>query len=57
VDGTGSAVISGSVNTDVVGTYLLEYTYVDSSGLTGNVISRTVNITDQTAPIIAVIGT
>jgi Domain of unknown function (DUF5011)/Bacterial Ig domain len=53
VDGTGSiaTAYSGSVNTWVLWTYTLSYTYTDSAGNTGNIVTRTVNVTDQTAPI------
>lgn len=54
VDGLGviTAATSGSVNTAVVGTYYLEYTHTDTSGNTGNTVIRTVNVTDQTAPVV-----
>ena len=45
---------SGSVNTNVAGTYILEYTYVDASGNTGTV-TRTINVTDTTAPTASII--
>jgi len=38
--------ISGSVNTGVVGTYILEYTYTDAAGNVGNTVTRTVNVVD-----------
>jgi hypothetical protein len=41
---------SGTVDTNTVGTYILEYTYTDIAGNTGNTVTRTVNVTDQTAP-------
>jgi len=44
------------VNTAVVGTYTLEYTYTDTAGNTGNVVTRTVNVTDQTAPVVTLSG-
>ena len=48
VDGAGTVVIiSGSVNTNVVGTYVLEYIYVDAGGNTGSVI-RTVQVISTT---------
>mgnify|MGYP002348115401 CR=1 FL=1 len=58
VDGTGVILIpfSGSVNTLIVGTYILEYTYVDAGGNTGNIVIRTVNVTDQTAPVVTLVG-
>ncbi len=46
MDGSGSATISGSVNINVPGTYVLEYTYVDGAGNTGNMVTRTVTVND-----------
>nr|MDD3720499.1 DUF5011 domain-containing protein [Candidatus Gracilibacteria bacterium] len=54
-DGTGVvSTISGSINTNILGTYLLDYTYVNSLGLTGST-TRTVNVIDTTAPSIPTI--
>lgn len=54
VDALGviSAATSGTVDTNTVGTYYLEYTHTDTSGNTGNTVIRTVNVTDQTAPVV-----
>ena len=52
---TGSFQFSGSVNALLVGTYVREYLKVDSSGNTGS-ITRTVNVTDQTAPVVTLFG-
>ena len=56
IDGTGSipAPTSGSVNTGVVGVYVLEYSYTDAQGNTGTAI-RTVTVVDTTAPLTPVI--
>ncbi|MFA6256572.1 MAG: immunoglobulin-like domain-containing protein, partial [Candidatus Absconditabacterales bacterium] len=54
-DGDGTATISGSVNTGVLGTYILNYIYVDTSGNTGNILTRTVNVVDTTAPNITAV--
>ncbi len=43
---------SGSVDTWALGTYILEYYTIDSSGNTGNTVTRTVIVRDTTAPII-----
>ncbi len=48
---------SGSVNTSVIGTYTLTYTKVDAASNTGNTVVRTVRVTDQTAPVITLVGT
>jgi hypothetical protein len=50
-----SAVVTGSVDTTAVGTYMLTYTATDSSGNDSNV-TRTVNVVDTTAPIVSVNG-
>jgi len=54
VIGTGVITIpfSGSVNTSVVGTYILQYKKTDTAGNTSSIITRTVYVTDQTAPTI-----
>jgi len=57
VDGdlTASIVLTGSVNTNLIGTYTLTYTATDSSGNTGTA-TRTVNVVDTTAPVITITG-
>jgi SH3-like domain-containing protein len=54
VIGTGTIVVpfAGSVNTAVVGTYTLQYKKSDTAGNTSSIITRTVYVTDQTAPTI-----
>jgi hypothetical protein len=56
-DGSGAlpGPYSGSVNTGALGTYTLDYRYVDSAGNTGSV-SRTVNVVDTTAPVVTLVG-
>ncbi len=50
VDGSGTnVIISGSVNTSLVGTYVLEYKYTDAAWNVW-VATRTVNVVDQTPP-------
>ena len=57
VDGTGtiSAFNSGTLDTNSVGSYIVEYFYVDGAGNTGSV-TRTINVTDQTAPVVSLNG-
>jgi Domain of unknown function (DUF5011) len=55
VDGTGVALISGSVDTNIIGTYMIEYYKVDTAGNTGTA-TRTVNVVDLDAPVITLIG-
>jgi ribosomal protein L35AE/L33A len=57
VDGSGSVVAySGSVNMQVLGTYVIEYRKVDSSSNTSNILSRTVTVVDTTAPKVILNG-
>ena len=62
VDGnlTSSIVITGSVNTNTVGTYTVNYNVSDAAGNAATQISRTVNVNevpaDTTAPVITLIG-
>ncbi len=58
VDGSGVVLSasSGSVNTALVGMYTLEYTHIDTSSNTGNTVTRTVTVTDQTPPVVTLIG-
>ena len=57
VDGTGSIASfnSGSININVLWSYVIEYIYVDVGGNTGSV-SRTVNVVDTTAPVVSLVG-
>ena len=58
MDGAGTNVIvSGSVDTGTLGTYVLEYWYVDAGGNMSNMVTRTVHVTDQTAPVVTLNGT
>ena len=54
IDGTWTIAspTSGSVNTAVIGIYVLEYNYTDTGGNISNTVTRTVNVTDQTAPVV-----
>ena len=44
VDGTGNATVSGTVNTGVIGTYTITYTYTDIAGNIGTPVTRTVTV-------------
>ena len=56
-DGTGHIkATSGSVNTGIVGSYLLEYRYIDQNGNMSNIVTRTVIIQDTTVPEITLNG-
>jgi len=55
VDGTVSVTTSGEVDSTTVGSYSITYTAVDAAGNQGTQ-SRTVNVTDQTSPMITLNG-
>ena len=54
-DLTSSISTSGAVNTDVVGTYQIQYSVTDSEGNT-TFLNRTVQVVDSTKPTIQLIG-
>ena len=56
-DITSSIVISGTVNTNVVGAYTVNYNVSDSSGNNASQVSRTVNINDVSSGCIGGIST
>ena len=56
IDGSGTINATGTVNTDVIGIYLLSYDYTDSSGNTAITKYRTVTIFDSDNPVILLNG-
>ena len=56
VDGTGNADAVSDVDTSVVDTYSVRYSYTDSSGNVSTEAVRIVNVVDTTAPIIELQG-
>ena len=50
MDGSGTVVASGSVDTATLGTYILTYDKTDSSGNAATTVTRSVTVADQTAP-------
>ena len=54
-DGSISLTVSGNVDTTIVGSYTLTYSATDAAGNSAN-SERIVNVTDQTAPTIALEG-
>ena len=54
LDGTGNALVQGSVDTSALGSYTLTYTYTDNQGNAATPVTRTVNVVDTTAPVITV---
>ncbi|KRT56018.1 FG-GAP repeat [endosymbiont of Ridgeia piscesae] len=58
VDGdlSSSVAVSGSVNASVLGSYILTYNVSDAAGNAATAVTRTVNVVDQTAPVITLLG-
>ena len=48
--------VSGTVNTNVIGSYTLTYTATDNSNNSADPVTRTVNVVDTTRPVITLIG-
>ncbi len=55
VDGNISVVITGYVDTSIIGTYIISYTAVDSAGNESSMI-RTIIISDNAVPILTLVG-
>ncbi len=55
-DISGDIVVTGAVNPNAVGSYTLRYNVTDSAGNSATEVVRTVNVTDQSAPIITLNG-
>ncbi|WP_407679932.1 immunoglobulin-like domain-containing protein, partial [Candidatus Chordibacter forsetii] len=56
VDGNGAPHITGDVNSNLPGEYLLTYSFTDSSGNSAVTVFRTVIVADRTAPTLALNG-
>jgi subtilisin-like proprotein convertase family protein len=58
IDGNISAsiVISGTVNTSVAGTYTRNYNVSDAAGNAAATVTRTITVSDTTAPVITLLG-
>ncbi|PHR70071.1 MAG: peptidase S8 [Lutibacter sp.] len=58
VDGnlTSSIVTTGAVNTATPGTYTINYNVSDAAGNAATQVSRTIIVTDNTSPIITLVG-
>lgn len=56
IDVSVSAVSSGSVNINIIGTYTITYTAIDASGNVATPVIRTVNVVDVSAPLITLFG-
>ncbi|KZZ58038.1 S-layer family protein, partial [Oleiphilus sp. HI0123] len=59
IDGdlSSNIVLGGAVNTSVSGSYTLTYNVSDASGNAATQVSRTVIVSDMTAPVISLVGT
>lgn len=54
---TAGIIVTGSVNTFAIGTYTITYNVSDAAGNMAIAVTRTVNVTDQTMPVIMLNGT
>lgn len=52
-DSNNTAFITGSVNTNVVGSYTLYYNWTDSNGNSADEVTITVNVVDAVSPVIS----
>lgn len=59
IDGdiSGSIVVTGSVNVNVAGTYVLSYNVSDTAGNNATTVTRTVIVADTIAPVLTLNGT
>lgn len=55
-DITSDIVTTGAVNSNAVGSYVLSYNVMDASGNEALEVTRTVNVTDQAAPVMSLFG-
>ncbi|EGV52461.1 immunoglobulin-like domain-containing protein [endosymbiont of Riftia pachyptila] len=55
-DLSSSVAVSGSVNASVLGSYTLTYNVSDAAGNAATAVTRAVNVVDQTAPVITLLG-
>ncbi|QAA30343.1 immunoglobulin-like domain-containing protein [Clostridium manihotivorum] len=55
-DITSNVTVSGKVNTDKIGQYIISYDVKDSSGNVADTVKRTIHVLDTTKPIISLKG-
>ena len=55
-DITADIVTVNNVDTSVIGSYTVTYNVTDSSGNAASEVTRTVSVTDTTAPVITLVG-
>jgi hypothetical protein len=53
---TAAISVAGTVDANTAGTYILTYDVIDAAGNAAAQVTRTVNVTDTTAPVIALNG-
>ncbi|MYG33035.1 MAG: DUF5011 domain-containing protein [Cenarchaeum sp. SB0677_bin_16] len=53
---TGNVTVTGTVNTNTIGTYTIHYDVTDSAGNNATQQNRTVNVVDETPPSITLMG-
>ena len=53
VDGSGNALAEGFVNSSLPGTYQIIYRFTDNNNNIAENVTRTINVVDSTAPVIA----
>ena len=56
VDGSGTILASGHVNTETPGLYVLSYNYTDAAGNAAQTVTRTIEVVDTTVPVIILNG-
>ncbi|MCP4414167.1 MAG: DUF5011 domain-containing protein [Gammaproteobacteria bacterium] len=56
VDTDLTALVTGEVDTSTIGEYILTYNVTDAAGNAAIAVTRTVTVTDMTAPVITLIG-
>src|SRR6185312_7267302 len=56
VDASVTVVTTGTVDTNTVGTYTLHYNATDAAGNHATEVTRTVNVVNNTIPVITLLG-
>ena len=56
VDGSGNALVEGSVDSSLPGTYQITYRFTDTNGNIAETVTRTINVVDRIAPVITLNG-
>ena len=54
-DLTSSIIVTGTVDTDTLGTYMFSYNVSDSSSNDAITVTRTINVVDTTLPVITLV--